>query len=94
MSKKKNDLFDSIDDLFNTLNSEETAKAITDTVSNVGSEIKHSINESLKKTVMIILVNILMPISAVLRKAAVPRLAAHIKHAAISTAGMNISWMR
>lgn len=30
MSKKKNDLFDSIDDLFNTLNSEETAKAITD----------------------------------------------------------------
>ena len=48
MSKKKNDLFDSIDDLFNTLNSEETAKAITDTVSNVGSEIKHSINESLK----------------------------------------------
>lgn len=49
MSKKKNNLFDSIDDLFNTLNSEETAKAITDTVSNVGSEIKHSINESLKK---------------------------------------------
>lgn len=49
MPKKKNDLFDSIDDLFNTLNSEETAKAITDTVTNVGSEIKHSINESLKK---------------------------------------------
>ena len=92
MSKKKNDLFDSIDDLFNTLNSEETAKAITDTVSNVGSEIKHSINESLKKTAMIILVNILMPISAVPRKDAVPRLAAHIKHAVISTAAMNISW--
>lgn len=49
MPKKKNDLFDSIDDLFNTLNSEETAKAITDTVTNVGSEIKYSINESLKK---------------------------------------------
>lgn len=49
MSKKKNDLFDAIDDLFNTLNSEETAKAITDTVNHVGVGIKQSINESLKK---------------------------------------------
>ncbi len=49
MSKRKNDLFDSIDEIFNSVNAKENAKAFNETVNSVGKEIKSSINESLKQ---------------------------------------------